>query len=35
MALKRNHIYCMDVREGLKMLPDNFVQCVVTSPPYL
>jgi len=24
----------MDVLEGLKKLPDNCVQCVVTSPPY-
>lgn len=32
--LERNKIICADVREGLKLLPDNSVQCVITSPPY-
>jgi DNA modification methylase len=29
-----NKIYCMDNREGLKMLDDNSIDCCVTSPPY-
>lgn len=29
-----NKIYQIDVLEGLKKLPDNFVNCIVTSPPY-
>ena len=32
--IERNHIYNLDVLEGLRQLPDNHVQCVVTSPPY-
>ena len=32
--LERNKIICADVREGLKLLPDNSIQCVITSPPY-
>ncbi|MHC1596706.1 MAG: DNA methyltransferase, partial [Methermicoccaceae archaeon] len=26
--------YCVDTLEGLKTLPDNCVDCIVTSPPY-
>ena len=33
-GLKLNKIYNMDCVEGLKMLPDNYIDCVVTSPPY-
>ena len=33
-ALETNAIYCMDVREGLKKMSDESVDCVVTSPPY-
>lgn len=29
-----NKIYNVDALTGLKMLPDNSVDCVVTSPPY-
>lgn len=29
-----NKIICADVMGGLKMLPDNSVHCVITSPPY-
>lgn len=29
-----NKILNMDCREGLKLLPDNSVDCCVTSPPY-
>ena len=32
--LDLNKIYCMDAREGLKKLPDESIDCVVTSPPY-
>ena len=30
----RNKIICKDVLEGLKELPDNSVNCIITSPPY-
>lgn len=29
-----NKIHNMDCLEGMKMLPDNYIDCVVTSPPY-
>ena len=29
-----NKIYCMDCLEGLKKIPDNSVDLVVTDPPY-
>ena len=29
-----NKIYCGDCRELLKDMPDESVQCLVTSPPY-
>jgi len=29
-----NKIYCGDSLEFLKLLPDNCVQAIVTSPPY-
>lgn len=29
-----NKIYCMDCLEGLKKIPDNSVDLVITSPPY-
>ena len=29
-----NMIICADVLEGLKQIPDKYVQTVVTSPPY-
>ena len=29
-----NRIYCRDALEGLKELPDESVDCVITSPPY-
>lgn len=32
--LKFNKIYLMDVLEGLKQLPDNSINSVITSPPY-
>ncbi len=32
--LQINQIHCLDVRKGLKQLPDESVDCVVTSPPY-
>ena len=33
-TLEANRIYWLDARDGLKMLPDESVDCVVTSPPY-
>lgn len=32
--LERNRIYNMDVLEGLRALPDDSVDLIVTSPPY-
>lgn len=32
--MKDNIIYNMDCLEGLKSLPDNCVDCCITSPPY-
>ncbi len=32
--LELNKIYCMDCLEGLKLIPDNSIDLVVTSPPY-
>jgi len=32
--LELNKIYNMDCMEGLKQLPDNSINCCVTSPPY-
>lgn len=29
-----NELYCIDNVEGMKQLPDNFVDLTVTSPPY-
>ena len=29
-----NKIHCIDAREGLKQLPNESVDCVVTSPPF-
>ena len=32
--LKPNQVYCMDVLRGLRRMPDESVDCVMTSPPY-
>src|SRR3990167_148016 len=32
--MKINQIICGDALTVLKTIPDNFVDCVVTSPPY-
>ena len=32
--LELNKIYCMDCLEGLKLIPDNSIDLVVTSLPY-
>ena len=29
-----NKVHQIDVLEGLKKLPDNSIDCIVTSPPY-
>jgi len=29
-----NKIHCGNTLEVLKKMPDNFVDCVITSPPY-
>jgi len=34
MKLELNKIYCMDCLEGLKLIPDNSVDLIVTDPPY-
>jgi site-specific DNA-methyltransferase (adenine-specific) len=33
-SLGLNNVYCMDCVEGMKFLPDNSIDLVVTSPPY-
>jgi DNA modification methylase len=32
--IEKNKIYCIDCLEGMKQLPDNFVDLTITSPPY-
>ncbi len=32
--MELNQIYCMDAKDGLKLLPDNYIDLTVTSPPY-
>lgn len=32
--IKLNKIHCMDCLEGMKQLPDNSVDLIVTDPPY-
>jgi len=32
--LELNKIYCGDCLEGMKQLPDNFVDLILTDPPY-
>ena len=34
MILELNKTYCMDNREGMKLLPNNYIDLTVTSPPY-
>lgn len=34
MSLDINKIYCQDCIEGMKALPDNIVDAIVTDPPY-
>lgn len=34
MNLELNKIYCENNLETMKRMPDNFVDLVVTSPPY-
>ncbi len=29
-----NKVYCSDCIEGMKKLPDNYIDLIVTSPPY-
>ena len=31
---KTNQIHCVDALEGMRNLPDESVDCIVTSPPY-
>lgn len=32
--METNKIYCIDVLEGLRMLEDNSIDLIITSPPY-
>ena len=32
--LKLNKLYNMDCLEGMKLIPDNSIDLVVTDPPY-
>ena len=34
MDINLNTVYNMDCLQGLRQMPDNFVDCCVTSPPY-
>jgi len=34
IKMELNKIYCMDCLEGLKKIPDNSVDLIVTDPPY-
>lgn len=34
-SLELNHIYQFDCVDGMKLLPDNSVDLIVTSPPYI
>ena len=34
MNIDKNKIYCVDVLEGMKLIPDNSIDVVITSPPY-
>jgi len=34
MSLKLNTIQCINVLQGLKQLPNDSIDCIVTSPPY-
>lgn len=34
LMIETNHIYQGDALEILRTWPDEFVQCVITSPPY-
>lgn len=34
MDIKLNHIYCANALEILRQFPDEFFDCVITSPPY-
>lgn len=35
MILKENEVYCMDAREGFKLLNKNSVDLILTDPPYV
>ena len=32
--IETNKIYCMDAKEGMNLLPDDYIDLTVTSPPY-
>ena len=32
--LEINKIYNMDCIEGMKLIPDNSIDCIITDPPY-
>ena len=34
MTLEMNKTHCMNCLDGLKLLPDNYIDLTVTSPPY-
>ena len=34
MGLELDNIYNMDCLEGMKLIPDGSIDCIVTSPPY-
>lgn len=32
--IERNHIYCMDCMDGMREMPDNYVDLAIVDPPY-
>lgn len=32
--LEINKIYNLDVIDGMNKIPNNFIDCIITSPPY-
>jgi len=32
--MELNKIYNMDCLEGMRQIPDNSIDCIVTDPPY-
>ncbi|OYT68482.1 MAG: site-specific DNA-methyltransferase, partial [Armatimonadetes bacterium CP1_7O] len=33
-TIQPNHIYLMDCREGMRLIPDESIDLIVTDPPF-